>query len=346
MNYYETLGIKKDASQEDIQQAYRKKARECHPDVNSSEDATDQFKKVNEAFEVLNNPAKRSEYDLHGKVGGHGPSVSRYAHDDMMAHMFGFGHNVRRKQGRDIKVEVAIDLQEVLVGCKKDISVDRHSKCVMCMGQGAVDWKSCDACGGTGRKVLSVNPFRLEVACSVCHGGGKFPGKQCTDCKGTGWKINRKETLSVHIPPGVVDGMHLRLEGQGDEENGDRGDLYVMVTVKPHQFFIRQGNTDLLCSIPITFSELVFGTELDIPTLDGGKIKLKIPPKTAPGSKLRLAKQGLPFLGDNNRGNLLVVVDLDIPDNGGHDYANKVSELAALEKTCYGSKRKSFNQLL
>ena len=120
MNYYETLGVKKDASLEEIQQAYRKRARECHPDVNPSEDATEQFKKVNEAFEVLNNPAKRSEYDLHGKVGGHGPSVGRYAYDDMMAHMFGFGHNVRRKQGRDIKVDVAIDLQEVLTGCKKD----------------------------------------------------------------------------------------------------------------------------------------------------------------------------------------------------------------------------------
>ena len=346
MNYYEILGVKKDASKEEIDQAYRQKARELHPDMNPDPKATDQFKKVNEAFEILNHPLKRAEYDLHAKVGGAGPSVGRYAYDDMMAHMFGFGRNARRKQGRDLKTEIHIDFNDVLTGCTRDLLVDRQTKCVMCMGQGAVDWQSCDVCGGSGRKVLNTTPLRFEVPCVKCRGGGKFPGKMCSDCNGTGWKAAKQETITVHVPPGVVDGMHLRLEGQGDSDGGDRGDLYVMIIINPHSFFVRHGHADVLCSIPLTYSELMFGTELEIPSIDGGKIKLHVPPRTHAGARLRLSGQGLPFLGNAERGNLYARIDLDIPEDASEEYANKVKELAEMEKSNYGRKRKTFNQLL
>ena len=346
MNYYELLGVGKDSSTDDIDKAYRQKALELHPDRNPDKDATEKFKRVTEAYEVLKDPLKKSEYDLYGKVGSRGPSVGRYAYDDMMAHMFGFGRNVRRKQGRDLKVDVSIELAEVITGCTKDVTITHQEKCSTCQGQGAVDWKLCNICNGMGRRVLNQNPFVIETQCGACHGKGKFPGRECGDCGGNGWKGTRQETLSVRIPAGVVDGMHLRLEGQGDEENGDKGDLYVMVIVKPHDFFVRHGNTDMFCSIPLTFSELMFGVELEIPSLDGNKIKLAVPPKTHPKSRLRLMGQGLPSLGESGRGNLYAVIDLDIPECNNVEYRNKIAELSDLEKLNYGTARKTFNNLL
>ena len=337
-DYYEVLGLNKSAGEAEIKKAYRGLAKKYHPDMNPGDaEAEAKFKEVNEAYAVLSDSEKRAKYDQFGHAafdpasggsgfGGFGGFGDFGDLGDIFGSFFGGGFgggaSARRNaptRGEDVGARVTITFEEAAFGVKKDVSFQRIQKCDECSGSGAAKGstaETCSACGGSGQKRVTQRiggmAFQSTVTCDACHGSGKIIKNPCSNCRGTGYvKVNKK--LSVNIPAGIDDGERIALRGQGcDGRNGGpTGDLILTVSVKRHTFFERDGY-DLYCEIPITVADATLGAEIDVPTLEGNE-KFTIPEGTQPGTRFTLRQKGIPYVNSNRRGDLIFVVNVEIP---------------------------------
>ena len=359
-DYYEVLGIPRDANQDQIKKAYRKLARQYHPDVNpDNAEAEEKFKELSEAYEVLLDPQKRQAYNQFGHegvrstFGSGGFQWSDFTHfsdiedifrafsGDLFGRGFGesifdtfFGGRERRgpPRGADLRVDVEIHLKDVVTGVNKEVTVNRRENCPVCDGSGAKSkdgLKVCPACKGTGRiQQVSQRGFLRTVnitTCSTCRGRGKIVENPCDNCKGTGI-IAKKRKITVKIPPGVESGIRFRMTGEGEMGPGGSGDLYVVVHVKPHPFFERRGN-NLYCEVPLSFAQATLGTKVEIPTLSSSA-EITIPPGTQPESVFRLRGQGLPSMNYGRTGDLYCRVKVKVPEKLTSEQKELIRELA------------------
>jgi molecular chaperone DnaJ len=335
-DYYEVLGVGRDADDTAIKSAYRKLARQYHPDVNKAADAGERFKEINEAYEVLSNPEKRQVYDRYGHAAAQGGFGAGGASpfggfggfgdiSDIFDEFFGgFGgaRNSRQRgpaRGNDLRYDMEITFQEAVFGAEKEIEVPRLESCQHCGGSGAEPGTTpirCPQCNGTGEirraQQTLLGQFVNVTTCPRCNGEGEIVTTPCTVCKGQK-RVPVTRKLSVSIPGGVDDGMRIRLAGEGEpgDRGGPAGSLYVMLKVKPHSLFQRQEN-DILLDLPVNIVQASLGTEIEVPTLDGSA-KLTIPPGTQHGTVFRLRGKGVPMLRSSRRGDQLVTAHVVVP---------------------------------
>ena len=333
-DYYEVLGVDKNASAEDIKKAYRKLAKECHPDLHPDDKtAEDRFKELNEANEVLSDPDKRARYDQFGfndpaqgfgsgGAGGFDPFGGMGGFGDIFDQLFGgMGGGSRRnpnapRQGNDLRYELRISFEEAAFGCEKSFDFPRNENCDTCHGTGCkpgTQPKTCPTCRGTGQVRVSGGFMTTVRTCSACGGTGKIVADKCTSCAGTG-RIRRKRTATVKIPAGINDGQTIVMNGQGEPgaNGGPAGDLYITVGVRPHKVFRREG-TMLHLDVPVSFTQAALGAELELPELGGGKYTFKIPDGTQEGTEFRVRGKGVPILRGSGRGDMILHVHIDIP---------------------------------
>ena len=338
-DYYEVLGIAKNASEDEIKKAYRKLAKEHHPDLNPNDKAAEaRFKEVNEAYEILSDADKKSRYDQFGHAGvdpnfgagdgGFGFGGMDFDLGDIFGSIFGGGFggggarnkNAPRK-GENIRASVVIEFAEAAFGCDKEVSVGRIETCEACGGTGCekgTTAETCSNCGGSGSvRTQQRSPFgviQTTSDCPKCGGSGKIIHQPCTVCRGGG-AVRKQKKLSVNIPAGIDDGQTISLRGQGHTgaNGGPPGDLLITVSVRRHEIFSRDG-TSVLCEIPISIVQAALGTQLEVPTLDG-KVKYTIPEGTQSGTVFRLRGKGIPSLRGGGRGDQFVTVTVEIPKN-------------------------------
>lgn len=339
-DYYEILGVTKDADADEIKRAYRRLAMKHHPDRNQGDaEAEAKFKEAAEAYEVLSDASRRSSYDRFGHEGVRGASAGGATHDfsrmnvedifSMFEEVFGGGTprgGGRRRgpaRGYDLETDVVVDLEDILTGVEREVTFTRMDVCETCTGDGCKPGSEptvCSTCAGQGRVMQAGlgGMFRIATQCPACAGRGSVISDPCETCKGKG-RTARKRSLGVKIPPGVHDGQAVRVRAEGEpprpEESvsgeGQRGDLHVVVRVRPHKIFQREGD-HLVLELPIGFSQAALGGELEIPTLNGST-QLKIPRATQHGTVLKIGAQGLPNLRTGKRGDLAVVTRIDVP---------------------------------
>ena len=331
-DFYEALGVARTDNEEEIRKAFRKKAMEFHPDRNKSEGAEDKFKEINEAYQVLSDPKKRAQYDRFGRagVGSNGGQDRPFdgfdgfgGFGDIFDSFFGdvSGRRENRSQrGDDLQQRVILDFNEAVFGTEREVEITRQESCQRCSGAGnepGSEVSSCTTCRGNGqvrRSQRSIfGQFAQVTPCPACRGSGKVIKTPCTSCRATGVD-RRKRKIAVTIPAGVEAGMQVRLTGEGDtgRDGGPAGNLYVHLDVREHKDFYREGN-DLLYALPINVAEAALGVEKEVPTLDGGTEKIKVPQGTQPGAEFRIRGKGVPHLHGNRRGDLKVLVNLQVP---------------------------------
>jgi len=331
-DYYEVLGVSKDASPEEIKKAYRKLARQYHPDVNKEPDAEEKFKEVKEAYDVLSDSQRRAQYDRFGHqdpnqgFGGGGfngfDTSGMGGFGDIFDMFFGGGRranpNAPRK-GADLQFSLQIDFLEAVFGKEADVEIPKDAECDTCHGSGAkpgTGVETCRTCGGTGQQEVVANtPFGRIVnrrVCQTCEGKGKVVKEKCPGCRGTG-RVRVRRKIHLNIPAGVDDGAQLRVAGEGEPgiNGGPAGDLYVVLRVRAHEFFEREGN-DIYCEVPINFAQAALGDEIEVPTVDG-RVKLKIPAGTQTETFFRLRGKGVPYLRGSGRGDQHVKVRVVTP---------------------------------
>ncbi len=363
-DYYEILGVAKDAGADEIKKAYRKQALTNHPDRNpGDEEAVERFKEAAEAFEVLGDQEKRARYDRYGHAGvqglGGGGAGFTDINDifdsfgDLLGGIFGGSRGGTRNRnratrGRSLQSEVTISLLEAARGCTRDLEVRRQENCDTCSGSGAKPGsiaQPCDYCGGRGQVVQSQGFFRIQTNCPACNGDGVVVRDKCGSCGGTG-RDARKVQLEVKIPPGVDSDMQLCLRGEGEPGTmgGPRGDLYVDITVKEHRLFRREGN-HLRCHVPMTYSQAALGAKIEVPILSG-KHELDVPPGTQPGEVFRLRGKGMPDPHGRGSGDLFVEIQVDVPKKLTERQEELIRELAELEDVHVSPHRKSFFETL
>jgi len=320
-DYYEVLGLKKGASEEEIKKAYRKLARKHHPDVNPGDKAAEEkFKEISEAHEVLSDSEKRRQYDSPGGGAGwegfqQGPGFGGAGFDfsDLFGDLFGQSAGARRggpRRGADLEYEMEVEFREAVVGAEKEISYRRSAACSACSGRGyqpGTGGGACPQCGGRGRVNVQRGPISLQQACPRCHGSGQLPGNPCTQCGGRG-ATPKAEHIRVKIPAGVDDGSRVRLAGKGESgpEGGSPGDLFIRVHVRPDPRFRREGS-DLVTEITVPLLDALLGGTVMVPTLDEA-VRMKVPPGTQNGQRFRLKGKGVAGKGD-----LYAQVDVQIP---------------------------------
>jgi len=360
-DYYELLGVTKTATAEEMKKAYRKQAMKYHPDKNPGDkEAEEKFKKISHAYEVLSDDQKRATYDQFGSAafeGGAGPRAGGPGggpggfggfHDpaDLFRQMFGgggggsifeemFGGGGRGEQdnsGEDLRCDIRITLEEAAKGIEKKIKYKRHVACDACDGSGAEKGskkKTCGTCKGSGQVTRSNGFFSVRQPCPTCGGAGEVIEKPCKKCAGEG-RIVQETELAVKIPAGVDDGTRLRSRGNGSAgvRGGDHGDLHVFIHVEEHELFKRE-DQDLHCAVPIKFTVAALGGAVEVPTIDGGKVSLKIPSGTAGGTVFKLRGHGMPHLRDNRvRGDLLVHAEIDVPKKMTPEQREKLEAFA------------------
>lgn len=352
-DYYEVLGIDKDANDDQIKKSYRKLAMKYHPDRNPGDtEAEEKFKEAAEAYEVLSDSEKRQRYDQFGHQGvqGMGHAGQGFSNMEDIFSAFGdifgggggggsifesfFGGGRRRgpAQGASLKLPLEISFREACFGCEKTIDLNRNEVCGTCSGTGCKPGtrpQTCPTCGGSGAVRQGQGFFVVQTTCPTCRGEGQIISDPCPDCSGQGMK-RQKVTIKVKIPPGVEDGNRLRVGGEGEpsREGGPRGDLYVYVQVTPDDLFERHGD-DVVCKAPVTYTQAALGAELEVPTLEG-KAKLKIPAGTQPGDVLRMRGLGIGPQG-GRRGDQLVLIDLKVPKKISGRHKDLLQELAVIE---------------
>lgn len=366
-DYYEALGISREAGESDIKGAYRKLALKYHPDRNPDDSgAEEKFKEASEAYEVLSDPEKKSAYDRFGHAGvegsfGGGFQWSDFTHandfedifGDLFGAFFGGGRRTRRgssgpPQGRDLKISVELTLEEVATGVEKKINLTRLQRCESCGGSGAAPGsakETCSTCGGVGQVQQVSRSFLGQsvtvTACPTCGGEGSIVSKPCGKCRGEG-RVRGKTTLTVRIPPGVRSGNYIPLRGQGEvgPRGGAQGDCLVFIEEKEHEHFTRDGN-DVIYQLPISFSQAALGDEVKVPTLTG-KAKMKIPEGTQSGRVFRLRGKGIPDVDGRGVGDQLVQILLWTPQGLNDEERRLLEELARLEKDRAAAEGKGF----
>ena len=330
--YYETLAIDRAASDGEIKAAFRKHAMQLHPDRNPGDKTAEhRFKEINEAYEVLKDPDKRAAYDRFGHAAfehGMGGGPAGFGADfgttfsDLFEGIFGMsagrGRSSGRERGADLRYNMEITLQEAFNGKTAQIRIPTSVTCEVCSGSGAkagTKPKTCPMCGGHGRVRHAQGFFTLERTCPNCHGRGQSIDTPCASCAGSG-RVTRERTLSVNIPAGVEDGTRIRLAGEGEAglRGGPPGDLYIFLSIKPHEFFQRDG-ADLFCRVPIAMTTAALGGQIEVPTIDGGKTRVKIPEGTESGKQFRLKAKGMPVLRSKQQGDLYIQVEVETPKN-------------------------------
>ena len=332
-DYYEILGVQRGATEQEIKSAYRKLALQFHPDRNpNNPDAEEKFKECSEAYAVLADTEKRGMYDRfgHAGVGAAGPGGVGFDatvfqdFGDIFGEFFGFGdlfggersgRRSRSQRGADLREDITIEFEEAAFGTEKKITYRKHELCDNCHGSGSAQGKapaSCRTCAGRGQVRYQQGFFSIARTCPTCHGAGSVISDPCTHCRGEG-RVVQQKTIDAKIPAGVEDGTRIRFTGVGEAgvHGGPAGDLYLVLHVKEHAFFERQGN-DLYCVVPISFTQAAVGTEIQVPTLEG-EHTLKIPEGTQSGTILKVRGKGVPVLNGHSKGNLFVEVRLQTP---------------------------------
>ncbi len=332
-DYYEELGIDKSADADAIKKAYRSLAKKYHPDMNpGNAEAEAKFKAVNEAYAVLSDPDKKARYDQYGFAGvdpnmggGYGADFGGFDFGDIFSTFFGGGGGGSRRnapmRGEDLQYRLTLTFEEAAFGCKKTISYPKVQKCADCAGSGAAPGSSpetCASCRGSGQvrvqQRTALGMFQTTRTCEACGGSGKIIQKPCKNCSGKGYvRINK--TLDVTVPAGIDNGGRLGLQGQGNDgrNGGPSGDLVIVVTVKPHKIFERDGY-NLYCEVPISFAQAVLGAELNIPTLEGD-VKFTIPEGTQTGTSFTIRGKGIQMLRSSKKGDLIFTVKVVVPKN-------------------------------
>lgn len=345
-DYYEVLGVARNASADEIKKAYRKLARQYHPDANPDDpDAEAKFKEISEAYVVLSDPEKRANYDRFGHAGVDGQGFGGFGGfgdfgglGDIFEMFFGGGTRRRTgpERGPDIRTDLEITLKEAAFGLERDIKIPRVETCSTCGGTGAAAGtrpRTCPACDGTGQvQFAQSTPFGRIVqsrTCDRCRGTGQVIEKPCPTCHGAG-QVRKSRSIKVKVPPGVDNGTRLRLAGEGEAglRGGPPGDLYVYIHVKPHRFFKREGD-DLICEVPISFAQAALGDELEVPTLEGST-RLRIPEGTQTGTVFRIKGKGIPHVNGYGRGDQHVRVKVVTPSKLSERQKELLKEFARL----------------
>jgi len=359
-DYYDVLGVSRGASEEEIAEGYRHLAMKYHPDRNpGNEEAAEKFREAAEAFDVLSHREKRARYDRYGHAGVEGAGGATHFHDasdifaafgDIFGDLFGgrMGGRHRAHQGADVRCQVTITLQEAARGTKKTIHFRRHRACGTCRGSGArpgTQPQTCRYCGGAGRIVQSTGIFSMQTTCPRCKGAGATITDPCRDCQGTGY-VRDDVRREVSIPAGVDDNTRLRLPGEGEPspDGGPPGDCYCFIAVAEHALFKRDGS-NLICQVPISYSQAVLGATIDVPTLEGAQ-PLVIPRGTQPGEVFTMRGLGMPSPRSSRRGDLLVQVTIDVPTQLESEHEQLLRRLAELEHADVTPRRKSFFEKL
>lgn len=370
-DYYEVLGISKDASKEEIRKAYRKLAMKYHPDKNPDKSAEDKFKEASEAYEVLSDAEKRSRYDQYGHAGLEGAfgqggfGMGDFTHFEDISDIFGdglgsifenlfggsFGRSrstgSRRNRGEDMQLSLSLSLEEIAKGVTKKIKINIKDTCPACNGSGSADGKSktCPQCNGRGQVMQTSRSLfghmQTVVTCPTCHGQGKIIENKCTKCHGEG-RISKAKTVEINIPAGVSEGQYIRMRGEGNRGKlgGLAGDILVHIKEKEHPRFFRE-EANLKLKYPISIAQAVLGCEIKVETLSG-KVKMKIPSGTQSGKTFRLKGQGLPFVNSSYTGDLFVEIVVVIPKKLSKDEKQLYEKLAEIEDNEHFKSDKNF----
>lgn len=352
-DYYETLGISRSATSDEIKKAYRQMALKFHPDRNpGNKESEERFKEAAEAYSILIDPEKRSIYDRLGHDGLRGEGFSGFTgfnssifedFEDILGNIFSFGfgdifgtrqraRSYYPQRGRDLVLEYEVNLEEAAFGVEKDINLNRVELCSICHGskmKPGTEKSVCRTCQGKGQVRYQQGFFVVSRTCTACGGTGEIITSPCLECRGSG-KIKQKKKLKIKIPAGVDEGTKLRIEGEGEagDQGKPRGDLYVIVRVKKHDFFGRNGD-NLYCEIQIPFTQAALGTTVEIPTLDGNE-RLNIPTETQPGEVFRMKGCGIKSLYSNKKGDLFVKINVETPKNLSKEEKTLLQQLARL----------------
>jgi len=352
-DYYEVLGVQKGVSAEEIKKAYRKLAVKYHPDKNPGDKtAEDKFKELGEAYEVLSEPQKRAAYDQYGHAafdrragGGFGQAGGFHDPFDIFRDVFGGGGSIfedlfgtsrsdptKPQRGDDLRYDMELTFLEAARGCEKEISVSKPEACDSCAGSGAEEGsksRTCASCGGRGQVISSRGIFSIAQTCPQCQGAGRVIDKPCRTCRGTG-RRERASKIKLRIPAGVDSGSRLRSAGNGEAgyRGGPSGDLYVVLHVRAHEFFQRDGD-DLLCEVPVSFVQAALGAEIEVPTLDN-KAMVKLPAGTQPGTMFRLKGHGIKSVQGHGLGDLHVRVNVEVPTHLTGAQKEKLQEFSEL----------------
>jgi molecular chaperone DnaJ len=352
-DYYQILGVSRDASAEEIKKAYRKMAMQHHPDRNHDKpEAEEKFKEASEAYSVLGNSEKRSIYDQYGADGlrmrGGGADSGFFSDStfadfgDILGDLFGFGQSFsggrqRRgpRKGRDLGMEIVLTLEESFLGVEKEIAVERERNCHECDGSGSEPGKQaivCSTCGGTGNVRHAQGFFSVSTTCSSCRGSGKIIGHPCKKCRGLG-RMTEAKKIKVTFPAGIDEGNRLRVaaEGEGGSQGGSPGDLYLMVRINEDKNFQRREN-DLLCQLPISFSQAALGDLVSVKTFEDVE-KVKIPPGAQNGQVIKIKGKGFRQINRWSRGDLLVQIHVLTPQSLSHQESELFKKLREIEKT-------------
>ncbi len=344
-DYYEVLGVSRDVSDQELKSAYRKQAMKYHPDRNPGDhSAEEKFKQASEAYQVLSDADKRAAYDRfgHAGVGGQGFGAGPFAggvdigdiFGDLFGEMFSMGgtgqRGSRQQRGDDLRFDMTIDFEDSFFGTETEVKIRRLETCQACNGRGSASGRgptTCSHCQGRGQLRYQQGFFSVARTCAACSGTGTVISDPCTTCRGE-TRATAEIKLKVKVPPGVEDGTRIRYSGEGDagRGGGPKGDLYVVLSVRPHDFFERHGY-DLYCVIPISFPQATLGADFEIPGIDG-PVSIKVPEGTQSGREVRVRGRGIPYLNEKGSGDLVVKVVVQIPRKLNRAQRELVSKLA------------------